>query len=218
MSGRASAHLRFDGTLKSWNDERGFGFIEPTQGGQDIFVHVEDFPAGSARPGPGLPLGFEIEIGRQGKKRAKSIQCVRTVRRTRIVRLEPSAPWTLLRIFVIPGFALTYTLIATQWSVTPVIALGYVGMSAATFLAYALDKSAAIHRRRRISESTLHCFGLFCGWLGAPFGAAVSSAQVAKAGFCLKIPDYSCNEYKLFCRCPYPDHSSGFGVGVGGNR
>jgi len=25
--------MRFEGTLKTWNDDRGFGFIEPAQGG-----------------------------------------------------------------------------------------------------------------------------------------------------------------------------------------
>ena len=35
--------MRFDGKLKSWNDDRGFGFIEPLQGGQEIFVHIKSF-------------------------------------------------------------------------------------------------------------------------------------------------------------------------------
>lgn len=32
--------MRFDGVVCAWNDERGFGFIEPTLGGQEIFVRV----------------------------------------------------------------------------------------------------------------------------------------------------------------------------------
>jgi len=32
--------MRFKGKLKSWNDGRGFGFTESTQGGREIFVHV----------------------------------------------------------------------------------------------------------------------------------------------------------------------------------
>jgi cold shock CspA family protein len=42
--------MRFDGTLKSWNDDRGFGFIEPRHGDQDIFVHIKSFPAGTGHP------------------------------------------------------------------------------------------------------------------------------------------------------------------------
>jgi len=42
--------MRFDGTLKTWNDERGVGFIAPSQGGDDIFVHIQAFAPRSGRP------------------------------------------------------------------------------------------------------------------------------------------------------------------------
>ena len=39
--------MHFTGTLKSWNNDRGFGFVEPTHGGQEIFVHIEAFHEGT---------------------------------------------------------------------------------------------------------------------------------------------------------------------------
>ena len=33
--------MRFEGTLKSWNDERGFGFIAPDQGSDEAFLNVK---------------------------------------------------------------------------------------------------------------------------------------------------------------------------------
>ncbi len=42
--------MRFDGTLVTWNDDRGFGYIEPTQGGERVFVHVSAWPKGAGRP------------------------------------------------------------------------------------------------------------------------------------------------------------------------
>ncbi len=62
--------MRFEGVVKSWNDDRGFGFIEPTQGGQAIFVHIKAFPAGTGRPTPNLNVSFQVETGKDGKKRA----------------------------------------------------------------------------------------------------------------------------------------------------
>lgn len=60
--------MRRSGTLKSWNDERGFGFIEPAQGGKDIFVHIKAFPPGTGRPIIGQVLTFEIERGPKGQE------------------------------------------------------------------------------------------------------------------------------------------------------
>lgn len=69
-----SAGARFTGTLKTWNDAKGFGFLTPTQGGQDIFVHVSALPKGTGAPRPGQAFTFEIELNREGKKRAVKVQ------------------------------------------------------------------------------------------------------------------------------------------------
>ena len=38
--------MRIDGTLAKWNDDRGFGFITPNQGGPEVFAHISAFPRG----------------------------------------------------------------------------------------------------------------------------------------------------------------------------
>jgi cold shock CspA family protein len=65
--------MRFEGTLKTWNDDRGFGFIATTQGGDDIFVHISAMPRGR-RPTIGEPLSFEIDHNKDGKKRAVNVR------------------------------------------------------------------------------------------------------------------------------------------------
>lgn len=62
--------MRFEGTIKSWNEAKGFGFLASTQGGQDVFVHVSALPRGSGTPRIGQAFSFEVELNREGKKRA----------------------------------------------------------------------------------------------------------------------------------------------------
>lgn len=65
--------MPIDGLLTKWNDDRGFGFITPTVGGQEIFIHISAFPKDGRRPMVGELLSFEIEIDVKGKKRAKLV-------------------------------------------------------------------------------------------------------------------------------------------------
>lgn len=175
--------MRFDGKLKSWNDERGFGFIEPNLGGEQIFVHIKSFPPGTGRPDVGLPLSFEVELGPQGKKRAKAVQLVRTTRAAPSARIEMPAAWTLPRLLILPGFVLVYAFIAWRWRVSPWVAVAYLLVSLITFLAYALDKSAARADRRRIPESSLHWLGLACGWPGALVAQQLLRHKTSKPTF-----------------------------------
>ncbi|MBK6742920.1 MAG: cold shock domain-containing protein [Hydrogenophilales bacterium] len=66
--------MRFDGTLTKWNDDRGFGFITPTLGGQEMFAHISAFPRDGGRPTIGEAVSFEVEVDVQGKKRAVNIR------------------------------------------------------------------------------------------------------------------------------------------------
>jgi len=60
--------MRFDGTLVTWNDDRGFGTIEPTKGGERVFVHVSAWPKGAGRPQVNQALSFAVEQGPKGKR------------------------------------------------------------------------------------------------------------------------------------------------------
>lgn len=61
--------MRAHGTLTKWNDDRGFGFISPATGSDELFVHFSAFPRGS-RPQVGEVISFETEIDPKGKVRA----------------------------------------------------------------------------------------------------------------------------------------------------
>ena len=66
--------MRFFGTLKTWNDDRGFGFIVPEPGNQQLFVHISAFPRDGRRPEIGERLSFALESGDDGKKRAVKVE------------------------------------------------------------------------------------------------------------------------------------------------
>lgn len=159
--------MRIKGKLKSWNDDRGFGFIDPIQGDQEIFVHIKAFGPGSARPQVNELLWFEVELGPQGKRRATNVEFVRrTAARSQPDR-EWSAPPGIATLLAIPAFAVLYLVVGFVWNPPLVLPAIYVGASAVTYVAYARDKSAAQQGARRTPESTLHLLAFAGGWPGA---------------------------------------------------
>lgn len=158
--------MRFDGILTSWNDERGFGRIESSQGGEPIFVHVSTWPRGSGRPQLGQAVTFEVELGSKGK-RAKSVQLAKVRRPARQSERAIRAQWGTATLLVIPVFLVAYVVIAAVWKLPIWVAGLYLLLSAVTFIAYAADKAAASNGSRRTPESTLHTFAVAGGWPGA---------------------------------------------------
>lgn len=59
----------------------------------------------------------------------------------------------------------------------------YAVASVVTFAAYGVDKSAAVHGRRRISERTLHVLAFLGGWPGALVAQVVFRHKTAKLSF-----------------------------------
>ncbi len=60
------------GTLKRWNEERGFGFIVSDNETQDIFIHISALKNMSRRPVVGDVIYFQIQTDNTGKKQANN--------------------------------------------------------------------------------------------------------------------------------------------------
>ena len=181
--------MRLEGTLKSWNDDRGFGFIEPAQGGQDIFLHVSAFPRGAGRPVLGQRLTFEVGLNAEGKKQARRVDLLalptpaqrRMAERSQ--QREAPVPWTLATGMVLLAFALLCGIIAFRWGLPGRVPLVYAVASVVCFLAYAFDKSAAMAGRWRTSENTLLLLGLVGGWPGGLIAQHLLRHKTAKPAF-----------------------------------
>ena len=63
------------GTVKWFNGQKGFGFIQPNDGGNDVFVHISAVErAGLSGLAEGQKVSFEVTAGNKGKKQASNIQ------------------------------------------------------------------------------------------------------------------------------------------------
>lgn len=175
--------MRVEGFVKSWNDDRGFGFIEPIHGGQEIFLHIKAFRVRTGRPQIGQHVSFEIELNQEGKKRAKNVEVTRTSRVAVPRSRGAAADWGTATLLVIPAFAILYALIAILWRVPNWVAGGYVVLSVACFAAYASDKRAAKSGGWRTPESTLLIVGLIGGWPGGMFAQQFLRHKSVKASF-----------------------------------
>lgn len=126
FAARINSRMRFIGKLTTWHEERGFGFISPAEGGQDIFVHASELPRGFV-PSPGEALTFEVTLNPQGKKQAVQVQQVNVARMlTPVTRDEASArehvshpmtPRRLWRTYVVLPVLLVLILVsAYRWN------------------------------------------------------------------------------------------------------
>lgn len=60
--------MRQSGTVKFFNQSKGFGFITPDQGGKDVFVHVTAVErSGLGALDEGMRVSFETEPDKSGK-------------------------------------------------------------------------------------------------------------------------------------------------------
>lgn len=62
------------GVLKQWNTEKGFGFIQPDEGSNTIFIHISAFPKNGISPRVGEKIRYNISAGKGGKNQASAIE------------------------------------------------------------------------------------------------------------------------------------------------
>jgi CspA family cold shock protein len=64
-----------EGTVKFFNTTKGYGFIEPTTGGKDAFVHISAVErSGLSTLNEGQKVSYDLETGRDGKVSAVNLK------------------------------------------------------------------------------------------------------------------------------------------------
>ncbi|MCS4532927.1 cold shock and DUF1294 domain-containing protein [Neisseria montereyensis] len=189
MNSSLSGHQHGQGTICRWNDERGFGFIRPSQTQEEIFFHISAFEGGG-RPKDGERVYFVAE--RDGKRR-KAIkvysqdnpskqqkQRIRKIeRRQRAKERYARLSWKLF--FSVLAFAAWFAIIALFMPklLFAVDAL----LSLILFVMYVNDKNAALNGEWRTSEAQLHFFALIGGWPGALIARYMLNHKTVKTEF-----------------------------------
>jgi len=65
------------GTVKFFNMDRGYGFIEPEDGSKDAFVHISAIErAGLSSLSEGQKVSYEVQPGRDGKSSAENLSII----------------------------------------------------------------------------------------------------------------------------------------------
>ncbi|MGB7058716.1 MAG: cold shock and DUF1294 domain-containing protein, partial [Geitlerinemataceae cyanobacterium] len=166
----------YTGKLKKWNDERGFGFIQPTDGSPDVFIHISDFKDATRRPQVKETIYYDTSVDRDGKVKACNalISGARKKSKPPSSSLNRSGKTDAFRRFPIPFVQMILLSIVPSigsvhfaWKTGNLLPLIlYPIVSLVTFSLYADDKARAKRGAWRTSEATLHLCELAGGWIG----------------------------------------------------
>ncbi|GAA2379634.1 cold shock domain-containing protein [Dactylosporangium salmoneum] len=79
------------GRILRFDEVRGYGFIAPNAGGEDVFVHANDFGEQRHLVHPGMRVEYEVEEGERGLK-VSSVRILDAPSSRRSATASPFAP------------------------------------------------------------------------------------------------------------------------------
>jgi uncharacterized membrane protein YsdA (DUF1294 family)/cold shock CspA family protein len=154
--------MRYQGRLIEWNDDRGFGFIEPNGGGERVFLHVNSLRGARARPVLGQVFNYTLGKDERGRRRVLIAETLPIAARRRAAETrQGSSAWRLQAGAV--GL-LVQAVLAVLSGIPTALLSALAVMNLLAFGAYWLDKRAARAGAQRTPENHLHLFALLGGW------------------------------------------------------
>lgn len=170
--------VRRKGTIKNWNADKGFGFISPSSGGKDVFLHITSLQQRSRSPETGGTVVYTLSKDKQNRLCAvdATFEGEKLKRKTKQLRGVFSLVIATLFLLVISA------LVFIDKLPVPVLWL-YLAVSVITLFFYWKDKSAARNDEWRTPERMLHFLALIGGWPGALIAQAVLRHKSSKTPF-----------------------------------
>lgn len=151
-----------NGKITSWNDDKGYGFITPSSGEGQVFVHIKAFKYQARRPEVNRLVTYVLSTDKKGRICAAEV----TMPAAPVVEKNGLDNRKFSNIFA--GLFLGFVVISCLFDRVSSWALVlYLAMSLLTCVFYYCDKSAVQKGAWRTSESTLHLLALLGGWPGA---------------------------------------------------
>jgi uncharacterized membrane protein YsdA (DUF1294 family)/cold shock CspA family protein len=167
--------MRIKGSITTWNDEKGFGFITPDGGGKQVFIHISDFNNRTHRPELNQQVVYTLSHDKQNRVCAKNA----TLAGDKLRKKSRGLPSIIFAL----SFLVIVSVAVLLDKAPPLILYVYLIASLLTFLKYALDKSAAKKSKWRTPESTLHLFSIVGGWPGALIAQQILRHKSKKLSF-----------------------------------
>ena len=161
-----SGDKRLTGVIKSWDDAKGYGFIELEGRRRDVFFHISAFESLRVRPEVGDEVIYILEEDVSKGPRAEAVW----------LRGEPVQPETglhravrrgaILRLLALPIFGAYCYGLSRTLGFEPGILAWQALVSVICYYKYADDKARAMKGWRRTPEASLLIWGLIGGWPG----------------------------------------------------
>ena len=170
--------MRSKGKITSWNEDKGYGFITPLDGGKQLFIHVSAFSNRNRRPELNEVVTYSVSTDKHGRPCAANA----TLAGDRLIKKAPKKSSKTAMLFA-AVFLAAVGVSALTGHLSRILLIGYVALSLVTFVAYAIDKSAAQRGAWRTSEGTLLFLGLAGGWPGALFAQEMLRHKSKKTSF-----------------------------------
>ena len=170
--------MRYQGRITTWRDDKGFGFITPNGGGDQIFLHISSFSNRQRRPEGNELVTYELTVDGKRRPQAKSVAFVGD----RPAPSKATGQSNIPTLFAVCFLLFVIAAVIGGRLPASVLAL-YLVASIVSFFAYAFDKSAARQNQWRTQEGTLHLFALIGGWPGALAAQRLLRHKSAKTSF-----------------------------------